>query len=111
MLLGGSGTAATLHWLEPQPQQETPNLSQAAVQAGPLFDGLLGLSKGAWRMLTEVLFQADPVVVELTTASFPGEAADSIEAALGELFEIAGNGSPGNAGQAGDLVMGQALAV
>ena len=43
------------------------------MQAGPLFDGLLGLSKGAWRMLTEVLFQADRVVVELTTASFQGK--------------------------------------
>jgi hypothetical protein len=96
-------------WLEPQSQQKTPDLGETAAEAGLLLNGLLGLSQGTRRVPAEVFLQAGPVVFELAAASFPRETTDGVQAALGELLEVSGDRGAGDASQAGDVVMRQAL--
>jgi hypothetical protein len=109
--LGRQRHGSNFERLESQALEETPNLRQSAVQAGLLLDGLLSVSDGAWWVLAEMFLQAEPMIVELATASLPGDTADGVQTALGELFEITSDGGAGDASQASDVEMGCVLPI
>jgi hypothetical protein len=47
---------------------------------------------------------------QLVGLALPGEAADTFQAAVGELVEVALDAAPGDIGQAGDVLVSGALA-
>lgn len=87
------------------------HLGQAAADAGQAFDGGLGVADGPGRVFEEVVVQGGVVVVESVALAGPVEPADPLEAAVEELIEVALYGAERDAGEMGDAVVGQALAL
>ncbi|HVS37368.1 MAG TPA: hypothetical protein VMS17_17535 [Gemmataceae bacterium] len=46
---------------------------------------------------------------EFVGLALPGEAADPLQAAVGELVEVALHAAPGDVGETGDVLVGEAL--
>src|SRR5262249_46062074 len=95
--------------LQPQAAQEPADLRGTAADAGPLLDRVLRVFDRARRVLAEVLLQGGAVAVQGAALAFPRVAADGVQAAGQELAEVALDGGAGDAGQAGDVVVGQPL--
>jgi hypothetical protein len=62
-------------------------------------------------VLQEVVLQRVAVGGQCVGLAFPGQAADSFQAASGELVEVAWHAAAGYGGQAGDVLVGTALAL
>ena len=58
-----------------------------------------------------MVLQGNAVVVQLSVLAPPGEAAEQVEAAALEVVEVALDGAWGDAGQLGDVGVGQPLAL
>src|SRR5262249_29246774 len=83
--------------LEAQAEQETPNLGGTPTDASALLDGILGLFDGAWRVLSEVLFQRWAMLLKGTARTGPGAAADLRQATFEILVEVALHAAARNA--------------
>ena len=62
-------------------------------------------------MLQEVVLQGGLVGGELVGLASPGQAPDPTQAAVGELVEVALDAAAEDIGQAGDVLVGQGLAL
>jgi hypothetical protein len=99
------------HTARPQTQapQKTADLRWPAANPRALLDDVPRLRDGAWRVLTEVFLQGSAVALQGTALSFPGVAADGVQASAAELLEVALDGGARDAGQGGNGVVLEAL--
>ena len=81
------------------------------MDAGFTLDGCLGFPGGARRVFQEVIFQRGVMSGEFVGLALPGETADAFQAAGGELVEVALHAAPRDIGEAGDVFVGEALAL
>jgi hypothetical protein len=91
--------------------KEHPNLRQAAAQAGQLLDHPLRLPRRPRRVLQEVVLQRLGVGRQLTLGPVEVDPPQGREAAVEVLVEVALHGAAAEAGQAGDLGVGEPAAL
>jgi hypothetical protein len=72
-----------------------------------LFDGSLGLACRTGRVLQEIVFQGGLMGGEFVRLAFPGQIANTLQAASGKLVQIALDAAAGDIGEAGDLLVCQ----